>query len=81
MDIVTWIVVVGVVVLGGGGGYLFFRRRRGPVKEEYEHFNCPHCKQRLRYYPRQAGRAGECPRCHKPITFPGSPTSPGRRRP
>ena len=80
MGPLTWILVVGVVALGAGGGYLFLRGRRGPAKEEYEHFSCPSCRQRLRYYPRQAGRPGECPRCHKPITFPGTPKPPGRRR-
>jgi hypothetical protein len=62
-------VVVGVPIVAVGG-YLFARARRAPKEIEYEHFNCPHCKRRLRYQPKQAGHQGQCPRCRKAFTFP-----------
>lgn len=61
--------IVGVPVLAVAG-YLFARSRSGPKEVVYEHFNCPHCKRRLRYQQKQAGHSGQCPRCHRPLTFP-----------
>jgi hypothetical protein len=70
MDPILWIVVGVVALLLGGGGYFYLRGRRPPQEEAYASFNCPHCKRKLRYLVKRAGRPGECPRCHKRLTFP-----------
>jgi hypothetical protein len=72
MDNIYLIVAVlaGIPLLAVGG-YLFLRSRQsGPREIDYKHFQCPHCKQRLRYQPKQAGHSGQCPRCKRSITFP-----------
>ncbi len=66
-----YMVIGAVAVLAlGGGGYFLLRGRRGPKEIVYMHFNCPHCKRKLRYQSKQAGHRGECPRCRGALTFP-----------
>jgi hypothetical protein len=62
-------VVAGVAVLGVAG-FLLVRHRGRPKEIVYEHFNCPHCKRRLRYQQKQAGHSGQCPQCRRALTFP-----------
>ena len=56
MDPLVWVVLVATMLLLAAGGYFWLRARRAPEGEAVYHFNCPNCRQRLRYYPRQAGR-------------------------
>lgn len=69
MDLTT------IALLAGGGivlllGAFFFLRPRAPKEAKVLHFNCPGCKRRLGYQPRQAGHTGICPRCGKSLRFP-----------
>jgi DNA-directed RNA polymerase subunit RPC12/RpoP len=73
MDPFVWVVLAATALLLAGGGYLWLRARRAP-KDEVYHFNCPNCGQRFRYQAKQAGRAGQCPRCRKQLTFPRRPS-------
>jgi uncharacterized paraquat-inducible protein A len=70
MSTTLWIVVIAGVPLVGLGAYLFWRSQQPRQEQAFEHFKCPHCKQRLRYLPKQAGNQGQCPRCKRSITFP-----------
>jgi DNA-directed RNA polymerase subunit RPC12/RpoP len=65
-------IVVGAIAVGllAGVGYFILRARSRPKEIVYEHFNCPHCKRRLRYQSKQAGHSGQCPRCRGTLTFP-----------
>jgi hypothetical protein len=73
MGPVVWVVLVAAVLLLAAGGYLWLRARPAPEDQGAYHFNCPNCRQRLRYHARQAGRPGQCPRCRKQLNFPRSP--------
>jgi hypothetical protein len=43
---------------------------------------CPSCDQKVRYFARNAGSAGLCPRCLKRLTLPKTPQPlPGPRQP
>jgi predicted Zn finger-like uncharacterized protein len=67
--VILLVVAAAVVVMGGS---LWLRSRR--VKEEPTyHFNCPHCRRRLRFRHHQLGRPGGCPRCKKTFIFPVTP--------
>jgi hypothetical protein len=69
-ELIILLVVVAVVAAGGVVVYL---RARPPAEEPVHHFNCPHCKRKLRYRNRQAGKPGACPRCRQSFTFPLAP--------
>jgi hypothetical protein len=62
-------IVVAVALILAIGGFLYLRNRP-PEEEEDLHFNCPSCKRRLRYKPKQAGHHGACPRCRESFVFP-----------
>jgi hypothetical protein len=70
MDITIWI-GLGLVALVGLGAVFLFLRSRAPKEEPILHFNCPGCGRKLRYKARQAGHSGKCPRCERPLIFPG----------
>jgi hypothetical protein len=64
------VVLVALPVLALGA-YLFVRSRQPrQAQVSFKYFQCPHCKQRLRYQQKQAGHPGQCPRCKRSITFP-----------
>jgi hypothetical protein len=74
MNTLGWILLaVTVLLLAVVGSVIVLRNRRRPRAEPIEHFQCPHCRQRLGYRRNQAGHKGACPRCRKAITFPGGP--------
>jgi hypothetical protein len=64
------VVVIAVLVLLVVGAFLFLRNRR-PEVEEYQNFNCPQCRRKLRYKSHQSGKPGACPRCGQRFNFPG----------
>lgn len=70
MEITTILLIVGGVLFLAVVTY-FFTRKRDPKPVEYLNLNCPGCKRKLRYLPRQAGHSGTCPRCNKALRFPG----------
>ena len=69
-DPVVITVVAVVVVLLAVGVFLFLRSLKALV-EEYQSFNCPQCRRKLRYKTPQAGKPGACPRCGQRFNFPG----------
>jgi hypothetical protein len=77
MENTTLIVLLVIVALALIVGVVVYLRTRPPQEEEPLHFNCPSCKRRLRYLPKQAGHQGACPRCRETFVFPGiaKPTS------
>jgi uncharacterized paraquat-inducible protein A len=74
MGPVVWVVLVAAVLLLVAGGYFWLRARPAAKDQRAYYFNCPGCRQRLRYHARQAGHAGQCPRCRQPLTFPRDPS-------
>jgi hypothetical protein len=80
MTTTHWILLAVAVPIVVGGVWFFFLRKSAPKEEPILHFQCPHCRRKLRYKSRQAGHAGLCPRCHKNLTFPMSPGAPGQAR-
>jgi hypothetical protein len=78
----TWVLTaVGMVLVAAVvGSYLVpMLRRSRHTAPVYDHFNCPGCKRRLRFLPRQAGHRGRCPTCKRDLTFP-VPAGPAFRR-
>jgi hypothetical protein len=75
----TVIVIVVIVALALVVGVVVYLRTRPPEEEEPLHFNCPSCKRRLRYLPKQAGHQGACPRCRETFVFPGAAKPSGSR--
>ena len=69
MTELIWILLAIGAALLGLCGYLFVRLRR-PKEEQVYHFNCPHCRRRIRYLAHQVGHQGMCRRCRRPLTFP-----------
>jgi hypothetical protein len=65
-----YVVLVVVLLLLGVGAFLILRGRKSEV-EEYQNFNCPQCRRKLRYKTHQAGKPGACPRCGQRFNFPG----------
>jgi hypothetical protein len=66
--------LVAVALLLAVVGYFWLRGRQAPKDEVAYHFICPSCKRRLRYYAKQAGHSGQCPRCRHTLTFPRKPS-------
>jgi hypothetical protein len=80
MDLLPWVfLVVLALLLAAGGGVLVVRTRR-PSEEPVCNFECPHCGRKLRYHGRKMGRAGICPLCRQPLTYPPLPDAPLRNR-
>jgi hypothetical protein len=69
MNLLSWIVLVAGVPLLTVLGYAVLQRVRGSAAETIHRFLCPHCRHRLGYRARQAGRLGICPRCRHHIPF------------
>jgi RNase P subunit RPR2 len=66
----TYVILVIIGALVVAAAVYFFTRTRDPKAVEYLNLNCPKCKRKLRYLPRQAGHKGACPRCNQPLVFP-----------
>ena len=47
--------------------------RRDGAREGCQVTRCPSCEQKVRYYARNAGCRGLCPRCLKQLTLPRTP--------
>jgi hypothetical protein len=74
MNTTTLLVIgAGAVVLVAAGAGFWLLRSRPPKEEPVYHFNCPHCRRKLRYRKKQLGHTGQCPQCRKPLTFPSRP--------
>jgi hypothetical protein len=72
MSTTTIILVIAVAIVLAVAVFVFIRSR--PAREEpIYHFNCPHCRRKLRYRRKQAGRQGACPRCRQGFLFPMAP--------
>ncbi len=72
MDPILIALLAIVALLAATIGVIVYLRNRAAVEEEDLHFNCPSCKRRLRYKPKQAGHHGACPRCRESFVFPGA---------
>lgn len=65
-------IIFALITLGSGLtlGVVYFRRNRRAVPDPSYHTRCIYCKRRFRYFRRQIGHKGMCPRCRRPLTFP-----------
>jgi hypothetical protein len=77
MDPTLIVVAVGGALAVAAVAFLMLRRK-GPKEDKQFHYNCPHCKRRLRYRASQVGRRATCPLCRKEITFPPPGRAPVR---
>jgi hypothetical protein len=59
---------VGAVILAIAAYFLWRRGMKEP--EPSYHFQCKHCRQRLRYRAESQGRRIMCPQCLRPCTVP-----------
>lgn len=73
--LMSLIVLVGAVALTAGGVVVVLGRLRSRQWDEAAcHVTrCPSCDQKVRYFARNAGSAGLCPRCLKRLTLPTTP--------
>ena len=69
MNALVWFLLAAAALLGALMYALRVRAQRLEETTEH-HFTCPHCRHRVPYRARQAGRVDSCPRCLKRITFP-----------
>lgn len=69
---VVWILIA-VLAIGGVVSFVLVQRSKRPKEEPVYHFHCASCKRKLKYTARQAGHAGMCPQCKKPLKFPAIP--------
>ena len=53
--------------------YRLLNRHRGGEREACHVTRCLSCDQKVRYYARNAGCTGLCPRCLKQLTLPRTP--------
>ncbi len=74
MQLLIWIVVLGVIAALGAACYRFFKSRDSQP-EQYFRFLCPHCNRKLHYLAHKAGHQGICPRCKQRCTYPMVPHS------
>jgi ribosomal protein S27E len=65
----TMLLLVEVVLLMGAIWYVT-RKKTADVEEEYFYFNCPKCKQKIRYRQHQIGVTAQCRRCRKAFVYP-----------
>lgn len=71
MHWISWVLLVAVVGMSVALAVHYALKLRGRQRTEtVHHLKCPHCRRRLRYRSRQAGRAGMCPRCRQKLVFP-----------
>jgi hypothetical protein len=80
MELLFWIVLVGAPIVLLAGGCLVLLRGRSTREEPVCNFLCPHCERKLRYRGQKAGKAGICPLCRRPLTYPSPTSTPGRIR-
>jgi hypothetical protein len=62
-------VAIEALAMLGGVVFLLSRGNRDP-RATYYLFDCPHCRQRLRFRHISLGGFGLCSRCKRPVRFP-----------
>ena len=63
-----WVMAELIAVMGAI--LLLTRRRHSDGEEEFFYFNCPKCKQKIRYREHQVGVQAQCRRCRKAFVYP-----------
>jgi hypothetical protein len=59
-----------VVAFMAGLWWVLSRKRPAADEGEEMYCRCPHCKWRLRFREKSAGKPGQCPRCKRFFRFP-----------